>query len=226
MTPSTSQGLGIVTRPPFQLRSLPIRFRWEATRRHPYYQDWWQPARKRNLESAPEDPIEELLQTAAVGILACIGVVGEPPDPALSFEELEADRLRPGWLSGAVQPITIRGLIGLLLALLPKATLAEIGYLFLKTGCEGRTMPRRTLYRRPSISWRSINRDWTSSWTSPSSASTRPRRAGRSARILERSGARRSARSLRTISQLFASLGSTRRLDRRQVRPHQGDDAH
>ena len=35
---------GIVARPLFQLRSLPIRFRWEVTRRHPYYQVWWKAA--------------------------------------------------------------------------------------------------------------------------------------------------------------------------------------
>lgn len=43
---------GLVPRPPFQLRSLPIEFRWEVTRRHPYYQAWWILA-KRHYDSAP-----------------------------------------------------------------------------------------------------------------------------------------------------------------------------
>ncbi len=30
-----------VSRPPYQLRTLPLEYRWEATRRHPYYQAFW-----------------------------------------------------------------------------------------------------------------------------------------------------------------------------------------
>ena len=81
-SPANSTTGGIVCRPPFQLRSLPIRYRWEVTRRHPYYQLWWEPARAQHRNLPTEHPAEIYLRQGAVTILATIGISGEPPDPA------------------------------------------------------------------------------------------------------------------------------------------------
>jgi hypothetical protein len=59
-----------------------------------------------------------------------IGVSGEPPDPATEFATLDSGSLKSAWLSGAIHPISLRGLVGLLLAFLPKETLGDIGSLF------------------------------------------------------------------------------------------------
>lgn len=119
-----------LARPPFQLRSLPIRYRWEVTRRHAYYQDFWDDAQAYHQQTPVIRPEEHAVREAAVALLALIGVSGEPVDPATSFEELGADDILPAWLSGAVHPITLRGLAGILIAYLPRETLAELGLIF------------------------------------------------------------------------------------------------
>jgi hypothetical protein len=63
-------------------------------------------------------------------------VSGEPPDPATNFEQLGAEQLKTGWLSGAVHPITIRGLAALLITGLPKETLGRLGLYFCEASCE------------------------------------------------------------------------------------------
>jgi DNA-binding CsgD family transcriptional regulator len=127
---------GIIPRPPFQLRSLPIRYRWEVTRRHPYYQIWWKTARAHHRNEPVTHPAESLLRQAAIAILPVIGVTGEPPDPANEFAQLEADKLAPAWLSGAVHPITLRGMAAAVMAGLPKDTLAFLGMTFLEAACD------------------------------------------------------------------------------------------
>ncbi len=127
---------GMLPRSQFQLRSLPIRFRWEVTRRHPYYQDWWRWARKHHgnepiqYEEEAEQLKEKVLREAAIAILGGIGVTGNPPDPGTSFEDLEAENLNQGWLSGVMHPVSQRGMAGLLLAALPQETLGELGRIF------------------------------------------------------------------------------------------------
>ena len=128
--------LDLLPRPPFQLRSLPINFRWEVTRRHPYYQGWWKAAHSHHRQEARKHPAESLLRQAGVVILAAIGVSGEPPDPATSFSDLEEADLKPAWLSGAVHPITFRGMAAILLSALPKDTLGKLGMLFLEAACD------------------------------------------------------------------------------------------
>lgn len=136
---------GIIPRPPCQLRSLPIRYRWEVTRRHPDYQIWWKTARAYHRNEPVSSPAESLLRQAAIVILPAIGVTGEPPDPANEFEQLEADELNSAWLSGAVHPITLRGMAATLMAGLPKDTLAFLGMTFLEATCDDKENepPRR-----------------------------------------------------------------------------------
>lgn len=132
------QHCGPVARPQFQLRSLPIPFRWEVTRRHPYYLTCWKTARRHIRREPIQDPREHVMGPAACAVLTAIGVTGEPVDPATPFAELGEDDLHQAWLSGVVHPITCRGLAGLLLAVLPKETLGTLGYLFTVAACDDR----------------------------------------------------------------------------------------
>ncbi|MFK7770341.1 MAG: hypothetical protein AB8B55_24230, partial [Mariniblastus sp.] len=118
----------VFTRPNFQLRSLPVNFRWEVTRRHALYQIYWT-SRVSSLELPEDDDatLEELVDGIAFVALAKIGITGERPDPALNFDDLDESTLQESWLSGSIEPITNRGLVKLLIASLPKATLKQVG---------------------------------------------------------------------------------------------------
>ncbi|MAC53372.1 hypothetical protein [Gimesia maris] len=126
-----------IKREPYQLRSLPIQMRWEVTRRHPFYQKLWRDSadfyQKKTLGS---DVFENIRREAAVKLLGMIGVNGEPPDPSTPFSNLGESELNKAWLSGAVHPITLRGMAGLLIAILPKSTLDQLGVYFRDAACE------------------------------------------------------------------------------------------
>jgi len=117
--PELKASFGLVPRSANELVDLPLQYRWEFTRRHPYYQLSWQIARKyRRNEFAPGS-IENDMGLVAMHLLGIIGVTGMPADPTLSFEELgDTD---PSLLSGSVQPMTLRNMLTLLIrALSPK----------------------------------------------------------------------------------------------------------
>jgi hypothetical protein len=144
----SNQALGmpdIVARPRLQLRSLPIRYRWEVTRRHPYYQSLWLIARAHHRHEPLAHAADEYWRQIAVLILGMIGVSGDPPDPGKEFAELGEVELQSAWLSGAVHPITLRGLAGLLIAALPKETLGHVALQLLEAGRDecGSEPPRR-----------------------------------------------------------------------------------
>src|SRR5262245_42832024 len=122
----------LVHRPPFQLRSLTVPMRWEVSRRHPYYLLAWECARDHHRRVPCDDEVDSRLRELALVHLAAIGVSGEPPDPGSRFSEIESKQLQPAWLSGAVHPITLRGLTALLIAALPQDVLGELSDLFLQ----------------------------------------------------------------------------------------------
>lgn len=102
--------------------------RWEVTRRNPYYSTMWRHSLAEHRKEPPRSSQEALIRQASIPTLGLIGVSGEPADPADSFDALGEEQLKQGWLSGAVHPITIRGLAALLIATLPKETLGQVGY--------------------------------------------------------------------------------------------------
>jgi hypothetical protein len=124
---TSSAPFDILPRPPGQLRSLPLRFRWEVTRRHPYYLGFWTSARRFHLREPGAGAAEELIRQAAIAILGAIGVGGMPSDPVLEFDQLMAAPDNVDWLAGTIHPISNRGLIGLLMAALPESSLADLG---------------------------------------------------------------------------------------------------
>ena len=125
-----------LARPQFQLRMLPLRMRWEVTRRHPEYFINWALARAEHRGEISETEIDNVLRQAAIVKLGMIGVSGEPPDPATPFDDLGSDELELGWLSVAVHPLTTRGMAAILLAVLPKETLGKLGMVFLTAACD------------------------------------------------------------------------------------------
>lgn len=149
--------MSIVARSMFQLRSLPIPMRWEVTRRNPYYCTGWKLARAEHRKEIIASPEDAILRPAAVMVLGRIGVSGEPPDPATPFSALGAEDLKRGWLSGAVHPITMRGLAAILLAALPKQTAGQLGMIFLEAACED-------VENRPPKKIESMQRLTTESW--------------------------------------------------------------
>jgi hypothetical protein len=72
-SPNAAPSDGIVARPPSQLHDLPIRARWEVTRRNPYYLVFWAQARAFRLNQLSDDSVESYLQFAAHLILSMMG---------------------------------------------------------------------------------------------------------------------------------------------------------
>ena len=112
------------------VKQLPVEFRWEFTRRHPYYLQFWQPARE-FLEQPSTDEATRALQEAASLILAAVNVAENelPPDPRNEFAMLGADVIGNAWEGGAVAPAMNRTLAHMLLLILPKDERAQLGRL-------------------------------------------------------------------------------------------------
>jgi hypothetical protein len=116
-----------VSRAPEILQKLSPEFRWEVTRRHPYYAMYWETARAHRTAPS-DDPTECAQGQAAVDLLLLIGLTGEPVDPSLPFSSLSADPLATAWRNGAVALPTFRTLLGCLL-MLPAQLRQEFGTL-------------------------------------------------------------------------------------------------
>jgi hypothetical protein len=115
----TSLGLDLVYRPSTQLHDYPIDVRWEVSRRHPYYLQFWELAALYRQNKLVGHPVEEWLGKLAVIMLQAIGVQGEPISPETRAEVLRDGGYDPSFLTGTVQPITMRGIIVMLLSALP-----------------------------------------------------------------------------------------------------------
>lgn len=149
---SNDQPPDIVRRPDGQLHDFPIEFRWEITRRHPYYLTFWEEVR-RYRQGQPDDPPErKLFGLAALVILSAIGVTGEPVSPITPFAELIED-CDPGFLGGAVQPMTLRSMVFTLLAAMPAEDRNFVGNLLLLSA-----MPDQNDGSGPSehVDWRIV----------------------------------------------------------------------
>jgi hypothetical protein len=122
---------GLIARSPEILMELPVEYRWEFTRRHPYYLAWWESAHKTyvNQERDSDQPDFGLF---AVKALQTIGVTADPPDPGKGHDELDPADLAGVWKSGAVSPVTFRGLAQLLTQL-PPETLERVGQILVNS---------------------------------------------------------------------------------------------
>lgn len=145
--------LGIYGRSNEALLELPFKYRWEFTRRHPYYLVHWRSAQTyRRGAYQPADP-QLIIGYWAALILGHIGVTGEPVDPACSADALGDDpQVDSSFLCGPVQPMTYRNMLTNMIAALPPAELLAAGALLMNAGAkeygvegddEGRTLQRR-----------------------------------------------------------------------------------
>ncbi|MCC9608237.1 hypothetical protein LOC68_00990 [Blastopirellula sp. JC732] len=113
-------------RPVGQLNSLPVELRWEVTRRHPFYISFWSAARD-HFARVPNQSLQvQAVRQIAAGIVNAVGVTASVPDPRLSFEELDEATNRSSWLNRAITPVSCRGLLGRLLAILPPAEFLDV----------------------------------------------------------------------------------------------------
>ena len=119
-------------RPADQLRNMPVNFRWEVTRRHPIYLQYWQSAqkfyqwRRRNTPMVAKSELVELqISEISAQFLRAIGVTSFAPDPSVEFSEIGVGLGENGWLSGSISPVTLRGLWGLLVSTLPAEVFSE-----------------------------------------------------------------------------------------------------
>ena len=121
--------LGSLARPKFQLRSLPLKIRWEVTRRHPVYQAFWRSFKNKiGSSSETHESYNQWIGKLSDFLLGAIGIASERPNPATEFAKLEEDGYsKAAWLSGAVHPLTNRQLAALLMVVLPKETLGYVG---------------------------------------------------------------------------------------------------
>lgn len=145
------RSLQLIGRPAGHLQSLPLRTRWEASRRHPYYLTYWQLA-KDYLTEPTDDKEANLVRFHAHIMLGMIGVIGIPVDPAVCFDQLDDEATDPGFLSGAVTPLTYRSLLINVISVFDLEELRIIGGLLL-TAADGKyavegDSPERLLQRK------------------------------------------------------------------------------
>jgi hypothetical protein len=118
LTPESDSGL--LFRPPMHLHDFPIEARWELTRRHPYYLIFWELASLYRQNKLSDGPAQEGWGMLALNMLSSIGVHGVPISPESDFEKLIEGDHDPTFLTGSVQPISIRAIMVMLLSALPR----------------------------------------------------------------------------------------------------------
>jgi len=105
---------------------LPVPYRWEVTRRHPYYIRFWERVH-RHLQDPSNDPERRSEGASAQLILQAIGVAFDPPAPGTSAEAIGTTGLGRVWEGGAIAPLSYRVLTGMLLTGLPADARAVVG---------------------------------------------------------------------------------------------------
>jgi hypothetical protein len=103
---------------------------------------FWEGARRFRHPEANTSPTQQLLDHAALLMVGAIGVTGEPIDPATDFDRLSNSRSDPGFLSGSVQPMTLRSIAILLANALPAADQLAVGEVLQSLGDSNLTPDR------------------------------------------------------------------------------------
>jgi len=110
-----------VSRPIATVEHLPHKYRWEFTRRHPYYQMLWQVPHDATV-TAPERELAELLLTH-------INVSGATVSPDTEWEDFSADESWSIWTDGALSRIQLKGLVATLIGVLSRDSLRSVSTL-------------------------------------------------------------------------------------------------
>ena len=124
--PKSTRRPRIIPRSAEILQELPTNYRWEFTRRHPYYLLFWEAAR-RHAQHPSDNPLEQRLGEAATLMLRVIGVTADPLPPGTNCEDLEQPAMATAWRDGAIAPLTFRSIVGAMLACLPPESRLAIG---------------------------------------------------------------------------------------------------
>lgn len=122
-------------RPVGQLLRLPLRYRWEVTRRHPYYLDWWQQLGS-HIDSSDETLAEREQSNTAFAILGQIGVSSANYDPSSEFADIARDQPIPAWMTEGIQLQTFSNLAGILVGIMPSKLLSEVGKIMIAASAE------------------------------------------------------------------------------------------
>jgi hypothetical protein len=117
--------LGLIVRPPLHLDNYPMPIRWEATRRHPYYQALWKHAAPPSSGEGLGDKSGITGRENARLVLEQIGVRGVPLDPATPTDIVCGGE--SSFLSNTLMPISPRWMALALATTLPPI---EYGNLF------------------------------------------------------------------------------------------------
>jgi hypothetical protein len=123
---SAGQQIPTLARPVEQLYGMPLKYRWEVTRRHPYYIEWWD-SMSEMRQTSSQDEID--VAQCAFSLLTRIGVSRADYSPCMEFDEIALSGPTQGWLVGGIQLQTYRQLLGLLIAGLPPEALESAGQL-------------------------------------------------------------------------------------------------
>jgi hypothetical protein len=120
----------MLIRPDRHLERLTLQYRWEVTRRHPVYLLLWQ-TYQIMLTHSPPISWEQLRQSLDV-INACnaIKMVSEPVDPSLSFEALRDEDASPLFFSNALQPVSVKTILGVVAGALSTPSLRRVADVF------------------------------------------------------------------------------------------------
>lgn len=112
-----------VSRPIATVEHLPLRYRWEFTRRHPYYQMLWQlPGDTTGTVPASQRELAELL-------LSCVNVSGATVSPATEWEDFSPDESWSIWTDGALSQVQLKGLVATLMGVLSRDSLKSVSAL-------------------------------------------------------------------------------------------------
>lgn len=133
----TFPNLGLVLRPPRVLNELPLQYRWEFTRRHPYYLQFWQPALAYRTGKLAE-PQEREFGKLANQILLGLGFTGNPLDPGSTADDVGFRQLGRVWKEGAVAPATFRAMASMMIMDLPSHTQLKIARLLEEAAGHGK----------------------------------------------------------------------------------------
>ena len=122
----------IIARPPEIVTELPPNYRWEFTRRHPYYLLFWEVAH-RHWQHPSDDPLERTLGETAVLVLRQINVTGDPLPPGTNSEDGASPAVARVWRDGAIAPLSFRALVAAMLHCLPPESRTAIGEFLLRS---------------------------------------------------------------------------------------------
>lgn len=124
---------------------LPLEYKWEFTRRHPYYLLNWH-LTKAESAGVPKCQTNDVIRLLYMGALGLSHMASNAPDPALDFDKL--DEYGDTWIdTHGIQPVTVRKLTRWLLAKLPPEDANVVAGLLREAVSEERTIPEDDKYR-------------------------------------------------------------------------------